>query len=92
MNSTLQELHARLTQQPVYNGMQLTETIPLITITSLLTEIAKRVEGVVDAVHRLATKAKFKAANDGKPEKMDQIVPASAEATDIGQLQVEEQV
>lgn len=46
----------------------LVEVIPLATFVSLLTEIAARVEGIVDAVEELESLAEFKPAVDDKPK------------------------
>ncbi|ONK56733.1 uncharacterized protein A4U43_C10F12190 [Asparagus officinalis] len=70
MNNGVQELHDRLTELQT-DDMSLREVLPLIAAASLLIEIAKRVEGVVDAVDKLATAASFKNANDEKPEKTE---------------------
>ncbi|XP_058085640.1 aluminum-activated malate transporter 10-like [Magnolia sinica] len=43
-------------------NMPLTEVMPLVVVTSLLIEIAGRIQGVVDAVNELAILANFKPA------------------------------
>ncbi|XP_058084520.1 aluminum-activated malate transporter 10-like [Magnolia sinica] len=45
----------------------LTEVMPLVVLTSLLIEIAGRIQGVVDAVNELAAHANFKPAVDAEP-------------------------
>ncbi|XWS76849.1 hypothetical protein CRYUN_Cryun01aG0213100 [Craigia yunnanensis] len=47
------------------------KVLPLVTVVSLLAEIAGRIGGVVDAVEELASLAEFKPAKDRKP-KQDQ--------------------
>ncbi|KAL4312757.1 hypothetical protein GQ457_01G054910 [Hibiscus cannabinus] len=42
--------------------------LPLVTVVSLLAEIAVRIGGVVDAVEELARLAEFKPAKGGKPQ------------------------
>lgn len=44
------------------------DIVPLVTLASLLTEIASRIEGVVDAVEELATLAEFKPMPNDKTE------------------------
>ena len=46
----------------------LMEIVPLVTLASLLIEIATRINGIVDAVKELADLAKFKSANNDKGE------------------------
>lgn len=58
MNAAVQELHIRLKQLQTSNT-PLTEALPAITVASLLIEIAKRVQGIVEAVDMLAAAAKF---------------------------------
>ncbi|XP_058085586.1 aluminum-activated malate transporter 10-like [Magnolia sinica] len=45
----------------------LTEVMPLVVLTSLLIEIAGRIQGVVDGVNELAALANFKPAVDAEP-------------------------
>ena len=79
MNAAVQELHSSLTEPaPANVSIQLMEALPVITVASLLIEIAKRVEGVVDAVDKLATAASFKDANDEKPEKTEEVAASDA--------------
>lgn len=80
MNAAVQKLHSCLLQQQT-NSMPLTEALPAITIASLLIEIAKRVEGVVEAVNKLAAAANFKHADDEKPNKSE-----AAETVDVIQV------
>ncbi|XVF33131.1 hypothetical protein REPUB_Repub17cG0141800 [Reevesia pubescens] len=44
------------------------KVLPLVTVVSLLAEIAARIGGVVDAVGELASLAEFKPAKDQKPK------------------------
>ncbi|KAK9275734.1 hypothetical protein L1049_023002 [Liquidambar formosana] len=55
----------------------LIEVIPLVTLASLLIEIATRIEGIVDTVEELAELAEFKPAVQGK-SKQDQSTNKSA--------------
>ncbi|KAF3434213.1 hypothetical protein FNV43_RR25316 [Rhamnella rubrinervis] len=57
--------------EPTSTGVEavpLMDIVPLVTLASLLTEIASRIEGVVDAVEELADLAKFKPMPDDKTE------------------------
>lgn len=49
-------------------SVPLMDVVPLVTLASLLTEIASRIEGVVDAVEKLADLAEFKPMPDDKTE------------------------
>lgn len=53
-------------------AMPLMDIIPLVTLTSLLTEIVTRINGIVDAVEELADLAQFKPASNDECEKDDQ--------------------
>ncbi|XP_068636177.1 aluminum-activated malate transporter 10-like [Aristolochia californica] len=55
--------------QPLSTTVPLFEVLPLVTISSLLLEIAARVEAVVSAIEELADLASFNLANDEKPKK-----------------------
>ncbi|ERN19303.1 hypothetical protein AMTR_s00069p00044130 [Amborella trichopoda] len=55
-------------QIPVTNVSPLIEVLPLVTMASLLIEIASRIETVVTAVEELAILADFKPCLDEKPQ------------------------
>lgn len=49
-------------------SVSLMEIIPLVTLSSLLIEIAARIEGIADAVEELADVAEFKPVDDEHKE------------------------
>ncbi|XP_072986330.1 aluminum-activated malate transporter 10 [Typha latifolia] len=51
----------------------LMEALPLITVVSLLIEISTRIEGVVDAVDTLSSRASFEPIDDDKPGKVNPV-------------------
>ena len=87
MNFAIQELQDALKSLPSHliasssstgavtikkdNVPPIMKVLPLVTVVSLLAEIAGRIGGVVDAVEELASLAEFKPAKDRKP-KQDQ--------------------
>ncbi|XP_020259657.1 aluminum-activated malate transporter 10-like isoform X2 [Asparagus officinalis] len=68
LHTSVEELHTLLSQLHTDNS-PLIESLPLITVASLLIEIAKRVEDIVDEVDELANAANFKDVDDEKPDK-----------------------
>lgn len=66
----LQEADQKNTEPPSTRAesVPVMDIVPLITLASLLTEIASRIEGVVDAVEKLADLAEFKPMPDDKME------------------------
>ncbi|XP_058084519.1 aluminum-activated malate transporter 10-like [Magnolia sinica] len=68
-------------KQPVpMANIPLMDILPLVTITSLLIEIATRIEGVVDEVDELAGLANFKPTDDQKPKQNQTIGQEAMEA------------
>lgn len=67
----------KTTDQPAASktvvAMPLMDIIPLVTLTSLLIEIATRINGIVDAVEKLAHLAEFEPASNDNCEKDDQL-------------------
>uniref|UniRef100_A0A0D9W8B4 Uncharacterized protein n=1 Tax=Leersia perrieri TaxID=77586 RepID=A0A0D9W8B4_9ORYZ len=85
MNAAVLELQSEVTALPsklardgdgeAAAALQLMDAVQLFTVTSLLIEVAARIEGVVDAVDTLATLAAFRPADEDDDEK-----PAEADA------------
>ncbi|KAF6153670.1 hypothetical protein GIB67_000903 [Kingdonia uniflora] len=80
LQDALKSLPTQLTPPPQTNtavlaptAVPLIEVAPLVTVASLLIEIASRVEGVFASVDELSRLANFKAVNDKKP-KQNQII------------------
>ncbi|PSS03924.1 Aluminum-activated malate transporter like [Actinidia chinensis var. chinensis] len=57
------------------------EIVPLATTISLLSEIAARIEGIVDAVEDLADLAEFKPATDNKPKQSQCVMDKTDDET-----------
>ncbi|XP_062217516.1 aluminum-activated malate transporter 10-like [Phragmites australis] len=74
MNTAVHELQGDMRSLPSMLAVKLAETslmdtMPLLTVASLLVEISVRIEGVVDAVDSLATLANFKQVDDDDDKK-----------------------
>ncbi|XVF22342.1 hypothetical protein REPUB_Repub12eG0164200 [Reevesia pubescens] len=83
MNFAVQELQDALKSLPSHlivssssteeesteaNVPPIMKVLPLVTVVSLLAEIAARIRGIVDAAEELASLAEFKPAKDRKPK------------------------
>ncbi|WOL13116.1 hypothetical protein Cni_G21885 [Canna indica] len=66
MKNTAEELQTALSSLPQEATAVIMETLPLITVASLLIEISQRVEGVVDEVKGITSLSCFKAADREK--------------------------
>lgn len=78
MKTTADELQNALSCLPQEATALIVETLPLITVASLLIEISQRVQGVVDAVREITSLPCFKAANCEDIKLQNKVLPTMA--------------